>query len=127
MYVQEADLYVGGPNTGQRAAWYSNSVTSYGYNSLFNQGRASWNNISSNVKVLYTPSTSTNSDRYYVGTTPTANVLGIMLPFRNVNGTVRQVFTTEPWQYASVSAYHNEIQSWGLSDPQIVSNGIKVK
>lgn len=116
-----ADHYPGGPTTGQRVAYYSDSITNYGYNSLFNRGRASWGNISTKVQILYTPTASTTSDRYYVGTTATPGLLGLMTPFKNVNGQVREATISETWTYAAVSAYHNQIRDFGLSDDQIVA------
>lgn len=102
----EASHAGGRSGNSKPAAYYSSSVSSYGYTANFDRGRSYWNSHSK-VNITRSFSSSPTTDRYYVGNSSVRGLLGVMTPY-GYQGTVP---LNSYWQYTTVYIYENQMRN----------------
>ncbi|MFB7157312.1 hypothetical protein [Lysinibacillus sp. NPDC056232] len=119
-----ATTFTGGKTTAIKNAYYTDSVYSLGYQTIFDEGKANWNALSSKVQINWVSSSSGLPDKYYVGTTSTAGLLGYAPPYKYAADGVNFILadTSDKWAYSTVSAYDNQIKALRLTRTEIVSS-----
>ncbi|KOY83310.1 hypothetical protein I6G82_06060 [Lysinibacillus macroides] len=106
-------------------AYYDSSVATYGYTSAYDDARARWGGISSDVSISKTTSTNNNPDKYYIGTTASPTLIGRMIPYTKTStGFITEASVDDDWLYATVRMYYNNMNSFGMNYSQIVSNAV---
>jgi hypothetical protein len=114
-----ATIFSGGRSSANFNAYYDSSVASYGYTNHYDTARADWSAASSKVNIGKTTSTSGSPDKYYVGTTSVVGLLGVQTPY---NSSGQNVGTSSTWAYSTVAIYDNQMNDFGMSFSERVSN-----
>lgn len=118
-----AASFSGGRQSASFNCYYDSSVSSFGYVTAYNTAISNWNNTSSKVSISKTSSTSGNPDKYYIGNSSTAGLLGRITPYKkDVFGRVVEANLNERWLYSTVALYDNNMKKAGMSSSQIHSN-----
>ncbi|MFM9282163.1 hypothetical protein [Paenibacillus jiagnxiensis] len=122
--ISYATIWAGGRSSGANfSAYYDSSVASYGYTNHYDSARADWNSASSSVNITKTTSTSGNPDKYYVGVSSVAGLLGQISRYTSSGQVVTSL--SDDWAYATVSIYHNNMDAYGedgMSQSERISN-----
>jgi len=120
--IRPLDTWCGGKTgNGTSATYYDASVSSsqwgFDYTSTFDQARAQWSGISSRVALNKTSSTANNPDKYYVGNTSSAGLLGLTTPYIYRNGVLVDGSQNldDVWEKTNVSIYDNTFQQNGFT------------
>lgn len=107
------------------SAYYDSSVANFGYTGAYDDARAKWGGISSDVSVSKTTSTSNNPDKYYIGTTSSPTLLGMMIPYSKTStGFIYEATVDEDWLYGTVRMYYDNMGKYKMGYSEIVSNAI---
>lgn len=115
--------FSGGRPSANFTAYYTESVSSYGYVSAYDDARFSWNDTADSVNITRVLNANGTPDKYYVGVTSIATRLGQQEGFKRTStGGYIAATANETWAYSNVSIYHNNIEKFGLTRQQIVSN-----
>lgn len=101
--------YLGGgrKDNASPRAYYHSSVTSYGYVSHYDAGRAYWNSHLQ-VNITKTPYTTSRPDIYYIGNSSVSGLLGQIIPYNSAGS---QVGATSYWDYTTVFMYDNQMRA----------------
>ncbi|MEF2246753.1 hypothetical protein [Paenibacillus sp. IITD108] len=120
-----ATTYSGGRGGAKFKAYYTNSVSSYGYTPHFDAARANWNATSSKVDITTQSNENNYPDKYYVGVAdsePGYCYLGQLTPWKSAGGTIMQAGLSDLWLYSTVTIYHNGMEDCDMNYNQRVSN-----
>jgi len=108
--VVQADTFNGGrKNNAKPSAFYDTSVSTYGYTSHYDAGRAYWNE-NSNVNITRTFSVLNRPDIYYIDNTAVSGLYGRIYPY-NSSGVL--VSPDSYWDYTTVFMYDNQMRATG--------------
>lgn len=106
--VVNAAYFGGGrKNNASPYAFYHSSVSSYGYTSHYDAGRAYWNSHP-RVNIKKTTSTSGRPDIYYIGNSSVSGLLGQIIPYTSYGS---QAGVHSYWDYTTVFMYDNQMKS----------------
>ncbi|WP_144941340.1 hypothetical protein [Paenibacillus sp. 32O-W] len=98
---------------------YDDSVANYGYTEHYDEAMENWRNISSQVTLQ--KASHQYADRYYVGNTDDATLLGVVIPY-TISG--KKLGYESNWSagYATAIIYDNTMNSYNMTYAQKVSN-----
>lgn len=106
--VVNAEYFSGGrKNNASPLAYYASSVSSYGYTSHYDAGRAYWNSHSQ-VNIAKTTSTTGRPDIYYIGNSSVSGLLGQIVPYTSTGS---QASVSSYWDYTTVFMYDNQMRA----------------
>lgn len=97
----------GGITGARYTAYYDPSIANYGYTGAFDNGRASWNGISSKVAVDKSTSYNDANDFYLVSGADRRPIGGETLAVvRDANGNFVAGNIDQTWHHAQITMYH---------------------
>jgi hypothetical protein len=97
--------------SGTHTAWYDSSISAYGYTYHFDSARSYWNYNSSNVYIGKNSGTHQKyQDRYYVGNSEVANLIGTAIFYQYTWYSYTQVSANEYWDFCELIIYDNNMK-----------------
>ncbi|WFA87247.1 hypothetical protein [Paenibacillus amylolyticus] len=119
----DAVRYSGGRSTAINDVWYSDSVSSYGYVSAFDEARFRWNETSSKVNLKRVLSSSGTPDKYYVGVSSIPYRFGYYTPYKlSSSGGYVEANHSDTWAFSNVSIYYNNMERADFKTDEVISN-----
>ncbi|MBO9609666.1 MAG: hypothetical protein J7639_27165 [Paenibacillaceae bacterium] len=116
--ISYADYWSGSKTWGGTTIYqYDSSVSSYGYGPHYDAAIANWTSISS--MVTFTSGSHSNADKYYIGETSEAGLLGRIVAY---NASGDPTSDNGNWHHVNVSGYHNNMESYSMSYAERISN-----
>lgn len=117
--ISYATIFSGGRSSANFNAYYDSSVASYGYTNAYDTARSDWSAASNSVNIGKTTSATSSPDKYYVGNTSVAGLLGVQTAY---NSSGQNVGTSDKWAYSTVAIYNNQMEAYNMTSTQKISN-----
>lgn len=119
-----ADSFLGNRrDLGNVRVYHDASVANLGYTAIFDDARIGWNSVSSKVVVIKSDTLVSGYDRYFVGDTATAGLLGRTIPYKkDAVGAIVTAGVDDLWDRCTISVYDNQMDSQSMTNVQRSSN-----
>lgn len=125
--ISHADIFTGNKaGNGNIQAFFSSSVDSYGYTTIYRTAQDRWRGISNNVTLNRTLSTNGFPDLYNISGARRegasgGRLLGQAVPHSSAGS---QVGVNTNWEYVVITLYHNNYEDLGMNTNQRIATAV---